>query len=157
MIRAEAQTVAEAWFEALLSGVALNAFCLERFGREPSIQLGTDPFNLQGEPDAPFVVVVPMQTKDGPDLSAAEGERIEYRLMLALGLEDGAVESVGGRGRVFRGYRSAAEFEARALQVLMDSAYRPAVWESETAQPGENYFERHVFITVTAENTIGGF
>jgi hypothetical protein len=157
MRRNDAQTVAEAWLEALLSCVALNAFCQERFGAEPAVFLGFDAFDHTGQPKAPFVVIAPMSTRDGPDLDRNQGERIEYRLVVALGLVDKELETVGERGRVFRGYRSAALFEAFVRQALLDSAFCPAFWESETAQPGEHYFERHVFYTVTAENTIGGF
>lgn len=145
----ESYEIAFAWSQALASNTDLAAFCVERFGRAPSVQLGFDAVEKHGEPHTPYVLVVPMSDKGG-----FEVEQAHSVVLLVLGLEDEEVVQDSSGAAIVRGFQSLRLFDSMALAVLEQTQFPPSAWEAESSRPGEALFEKHAFYQVNQDRTI---
>lgn len=145
----ESYDIAEVWAKALASNTDLAAFCLERFNSKHTVQLGFDPVEKLGEPDTPFILVIPMTDKGG-----FEVEQAHSVVLLVLGLDDEDTINDPSGAKIVRGFQSLRLFESAALEVLGQTNFPPMAWEGESSRPGEAYFERHTFYQVIQDRTI---
>lgn len=145
----ESYDIAFAWAQALASNTDLSAFCVERFGKAQSVVLGFDPVERRGEPDVPFVLVIPMKDKGG-----FEEEQSQSVVLVVLGLDDDQTLQDASGAAIVRGFASLSLFESAARAVLRETDFPPSGWEGESSRPGEAYFERHVFYHVNQDRTI---
>lgn len=146
-----ASCIAREWTKALESSVALNDFCRERFGREPSLFVSMDPRDLPGRKDCPYIALLPMGKKCG-----VEAEDEEFSLSVFLGIEDGTRRH---EGRVFE-YRGAAMLEEEmnplVLQALADSGeHSPDAVEYQLGPVDTAFWQLENLITVNVPRTLG--
>lgn len=145
----ESYEVAFAWAQALASNTDLAAFCVERFGKAQSVVLGFDPVEKRGEPDVPFLLVIPMTDKGG-----FEAKQGQSTVLVVHGLEDAQTLADDSGAAIVRGFQSISLFEAVVRAVLRETDFPPSAWEGESSRPGEAYFERHTFYQVIQDRTI---
>lgn len=145
----ESYDIAFAWAKALASNTDLAAFCVQRFGKAQSVVLGFDPVEQRGEPDVPFLLVIPMTDRGG-----FEAEQAHSTVLVVLGLDDAETVQDASGAQIVRGFESLKLFETAARAVLGATDFPPSVWEAESSRPGESYFERHTFYQVIQDRTI---
>ncbi|WP_243546375.1 hypothetical protein [Pseudodesulfovibrio tunisiensis] len=143
--------IAETWYEALLASVAVNEHCQAAFGKLPSMFLDFDKRDKHGAQQVPYIGVIPMADRDGDEIGMGV-----HSILLVLGIkDDDTVEDAGGRGVRYMGGKTLQRFESVVRSFLASLRYPLSDWQAEKSNPGNGYFEKHIFITVNLPNTLG--
>jgi len=134
--------VLQAIRDALAGDAALNAWCVEQFGKAPSVFLGIDENRPPAEEDYPLVALVGIEQVRGQDR-----RELEWRVFLGVGVvNDEITES--GTVRTSTGF-----LHAETLRELAENAlYRARLCDPESAgdASGESYHPLYVSYTTVA-------
>lgn len=147
---------ARAWRDSLRSCIALNEYCLERFGQEPRLYLGVDFRDLPGSKQAPYIALVPFGTRGGPTALQTEAS-----VRVAVGANYSSdPERPSEREFEFTAYHEMEEdLWPIVLQALIDAGGDLAPDEVDLEMDpqgvlGKDYLELRAEVRVTRDNTI---
>ena len=144
--------IGEAWKDAVRDSIAVNEFCMERFGKEPLLFMDMDPHDVPGQKHAPFVAFLPHGLTEG----GCEQDENRFAVSVFVVMYDREIEQ-DGREFVFRGRRVIEkEFNPLVLTAIKESGeFVPGKQSWEVAQLGSGLFLLENILTVNLPNTLG--
>jgi hypothetical protein len=85
--RLKLASIAKAWCDAIEANQAITDYCLEKYGKAPTIYFGDDP---EEQPTCPYIEVIPDDKHEGQQTSP-----YSYNVIVGWSIEQGAREEVG--------------------------------------------------------------
>lgn len=130
--------------EALAGDAELESWCMERFGRAPTIALGVDEENPPQKDEYPLVAII--------DLSQSRGNlqpKNTWEVHLGVGVVNNTVEITGNR-KTYPGMLQAEEMRVLAENAIYRSRLAPTSTVSDTYSISSYpLFVSHTYVTFT--------
>lgn len=144
-------TIATAWAQALHDDSALTLAFTQAFSRQPKIRVGYNPADLPSDADAPFIVLLPVETEVPESQS-----KVAHTVRIVIGINDGEWEA-GPWGSNLRGLRRLSELIPMTLRALED-AVPDTSWAAHAVEYDIDDFpllHGNVGITVNVRQAVG--